>query len=101
MNKDRLPEKAKTLCDVLVNEGFAVEYDEGGSIGRRYARFDEIGTPLCITVDYITVKNDTVTIRDRESWKQVRTKADTLPKLLYNFFHNKISFRDLGSPIKS
>ena len=101
VNKDGLPEKAKSLYDVLVNEGFAVEYDEGGSIGRRYARFDEVGTPLCITVDYKTVEDNTVTVRDRESWKQVRTKADTLPKLLYDFFRNRINFKDLGSPVKS
>ncbi|MEM2130281.1 MAG: His/Gly/Thr/Pro-type tRNA ligase C-terminal domain-containing protein, partial [Candidatus Bathyarchaeia archaeon] len=74
---------------------------DGGSIGRRYARFVEIGTPLCITVDYQTIENETVTIRDRESWKQVRAKIDDLPKLLHDFFQNKLTFSNLGSPIKS
>lgn len=101
VNKDGLPEKAKNLCALLAKEGFSVEYDDGGSIGRRYARFDEIGTPLCITVDYQTIENETVTIRDRESWKQVRAKIDDLPKLLHDFFQNKLTFSNLGSPIKS
>jgi len=96
VNKDGLPEKARTLYALLVREGFSVEYDDGGSIGRRYARFDEVGTPLCITVDYQTVEDETVTIRDRESWKQVRAKIDDLPRLLYDFFRNKVTFKDLG-----
>jgi glycyl-tRNA synthetase len=100
VNKDGLPEKATSLRNLLVDEGFAVEYDEGGSIGRRYARFDEIGTPLCITIDYKTVEDETVTVRDRASWKQIRTKTDVLPRLLYDFFHYKIGFEDLGTLIK-
>ncbi len=99
VNKDGLPEKARTLYNLLLKEGFAVEYDESGSIGRRYARFDEIGTPLCITVDYQTFVDETVTIRDRETWKQVRTKDGLLPKLLNEFYHNKISFEELGLPV--
>jgi glycyl-tRNA synthetase len=99
VSKDGLPEKAIYLHNILSYEGFQVEYDEGGSIGRRYARFDEIGTPLCITVDYKTVEDETVTIRDRVSWKQVRTKTDILPKRLCDFFCCKIGFEDLGSPI--
>ena len=101
VSKGGLPEKAVHLHDLLVNEGFSVEYDDGGSIGRRYARFDEIGTPLCVTVDYKTVEDETVTVRDRTSWKQVRTKVDILPGLLCDFFHGKIGFEDLGSPTKS
>ena len=50
-----------------------VELDETGSIGRRYARADEAGVQLGITIDYETLKDDTVTIRDRDSWLQVRT----------------------------
>lgn len=47
-------------------------YDESGSIGRRYARMDEIGTPFCITVDYQTKDDDTVTVRFRDTTEQVR-----------------------------
>ncbi len=101
VSKGGLPEKALSLRDLLVDEGFLVEYDEGGSIGRRYARFDEIGTPLCVTVDYKTVEDGTVTVRDRASWKQVRAKVDVLPDLLCDFFRGKIGFEGLGSPVKS
>ena len=51
---------------------FKVEYDDGGAIGRRYRRQDEIGTPFCITIDGDTIKDDTVTIRDRDSLQQRR-----------------------------
>lgn len=99
MNKDGLTEKAIGLRKMLVNEGFLVEYDESGSIGRRYARADEIGAQLGITIDYDTLGNDTVTVRDRDSWKQVRTKIDDLAKLLHQYFENKIDFDQLGTPI--
>ena len=69
VQKDGLPEKARALYKRLIDEGFSVEYDEAGSIGKRYARFDEIGVPLCITIDYQTLKDETVTIRVRDSWK--------------------------------
>ena len=98
VSKDGLPERAKELYTPLVNEGFMVEYDEAGSIGRRYARFDEIGTPSCITVDYQTLKDETVTVRDRVSWKQVRTKIKDLPRLLHDYFRFKIDFEHLSSP---
>lgn len=96
MSKDGLPEKALEVQKMLIDEGFLVEYDESGSIGRRYARADEIGAQLGITVDYDTLGNNTVTIRDRDSWEQVRTKIEDLPKLLNQYFRGKISFGDLG-----
>ena len=60
----------------------AVVYDKGGSIGRRYARNDEIGTPMCITVDENSPKDQTVTIRDRDSTKQVRVKIKDLKSVV-------------------
>jgi glycyl-tRNA synthetase len=99
MGKDGLPEEAKELCKALADEGFIVEYDEAGSIGRRYARADEVGIPLGITVDYDTLKEGTVTVRDRDSWKQVRASIDDLPDRLHDYFLWKISFEDLGEPI--
>ena len=99
VQKDGLPERARKLYESLIEEGFSVEYDEAGSIGRRYARFDEVGTPLCITVDYQTLEDDTVTIRDRDSWEQVRSSVKDLPRLLWDFFRFKIDFNDLGYPI--
>ncbi len=99
MSKDGLDEKALELRKMLANEGFMVEYDETGSIGRRYARADEAGIPLGVTVDYETFKDDTVTIRDRDSWQQVRSKINDLPKLLKLYFENKVNFQDLGRQI--
>jgi glycyl-tRNA synthetase len=101
VSKDKLPEKALELHDSLLNEGFAAEYDEAGSIGRRYARADEVGIPLGITVDYETLKDNTVTIRDRDSWKQVRTSIKDLPELLHKYFRWKINFEDLGKPLEN
>ncbi|MCL5665765.1 MAG: His/Gly/Thr/Pro-type tRNA ligase C-terminal domain-containing protein, partial [Candidatus Thermoplasmatota archaeon] len=56
-------------------------YDDSGSIGRRYARQDEIGTPYCITVDYDSLNDRTVTIRERDSTKQIRIAADIIADL--------------------
>ena len=55
------------------------EYDEGGSIGKRYRRQDEIGTPWCVTVDHQTLEDRTVTLRDRDSLEQERVAIDELP----------------------
>lgn len=101
VSKDGLPERAVRLHKTLLDEGFIAEYDEAGSIGRRYARADEIGVPIGITVDYDTLENDTVTIRDRDSWRQVRSKIGDLPELLRKYFKRKIEFRDLGKPVES
>jgi glycyl-tRNA synthetase len=101
VSKDGLPGKAKELYKRLVDEDFLVEYDESGSIGRRYARADEVGTPLGITIDYETLENGTVTIRDRDTWKQVRTEIAGLPELLHDYFRHKIGLEDLGRPVES
>jgi glycyl-tRNA synthetase len=101
MGKDGLPEKAKQIHRTLQDEGFMVEYDEAGSIGRRYARADETGVPLGITIDYDTLKDNEVTIRDRDSWNQVKTKVDDLPHLLQSYFRWKTEFEQLGEPIKT
>jgi len=101
VSKDGLPEKALKLYKMLLDEGFAAEFDEAGSIGRRYARADEIGIPLGITVDYETLRDGTVTIRDRDSWKQVRSRIEDLPELLRKYFRGKMEFEDLGKPFES
>lgn len=71
VKKDGMPEKAQELYREL-KKHFKVEYDDGGAVGRRYRRQDEIGTPFCITIDGDTLKDDTVTIRDRDTCKQER-----------------------------
>lgn len=101
VDKDGLPEEASQVYQTLIDEGFIAEYDEAGSIGRRYARADEIGVPLGITVDYKTLEDDTVTIRDRDSWKQVRTRVKELPRLLDKYFSWEADFEDLGKPFEN
>jgi glycyl-tRNA synthetase len=101
MSKDGLDTKAKEVQKLLVGEGFMTEFDETGSIGRRYARADEAGVQLGITIDYDTLNDDTVTIRDRDSWKQVRTAIVDLPKLLHLYFEGKLKFEQLGRLIES
>jgi glycyl-tRNA synthetase len=87
LQKNKLGDKAREVKDEL-SKYFAVDYDESGSIGRRYRRQDEIGTPFCITVDFDTLEDDTVTVRDRDSMEQVRIKIDKLK----NFIEEKILF---------
>jgi glycyl-tRNA synthetase len=100
VNKDGLPEKAEEVFRILLDEGFMVNKDVSGSIGRRYARADEAGTQLGLTVDYDTVQNDSVTLRDRDSWKQVRSNLSGLSDLLHAYFRNKLNFEDLGKIIE-
>lgn len=78
VNKDGLEEKATTVYQSLQSSGLRVDYDNTGSIGRRYARADEAGVPLGITVDYETLRDDTVTVRDRDSWAQMRAEVKNL-----------------------
>jgi glycyl-tRNA synthetase len=71
VSRDGMPEKAREVYESLRGR-VPAEYDEGGSIGRRYRRQDEIGTPWGVTVDGQTLDDDTVTLRDRDSLEQVR-----------------------------
>ena len=74
--KNGLPEIAKEIVASLRRRGWMVEYDESGSIGKRYRRQDEIGTPWCVTVDFDSAEQKTVTIRDRDSMEQVKVQID-------------------------
>ena len=85
---NKLVDIAKKIDKNLRNAGIATYYDDGGTIGRRYARMDEIGTPFCITVDHETLKDNTVTVRDRDTTKQERKDQE----LLVEFLKDKISF---------
>ena len=76
-NKPDLVKKAKEIADLL-KPHFYIQYDEAGSIGRRYRRADEQGTPFCLTVDFDTLKDKAVTVRDRDTMKQERIKIDKL-----------------------
>ena len=80
-NKPEITKKAKEVYGMLKIH-FNCQYDESGSIGRRYRRQDEIGTPFCITVDFETLENDDVTVRDRDTMKQERVKISQLLDLI-------------------
>jgi len=78
-NKPQLVEKAREVYKMLKKELGQVEFDDNGNIGKRYRRQDEIGTPFCVTVDFDTVEKDnTVTVRNRDSGEQVRVKIDEI-----------------------
>jgi len=85
-NKPELVRKAREVHDSM-KELFPVVWDDRGNIGKRYYSQDEIGTPWCVTVDYQTLEDKTVTVRDRDTTKQDRVKVADLPSL----FLQKIS----------
>ena len=76
-NKEEIISKARDIFNLL-SENNKVVWDDRGNIGKRYRYQDEIGTPYCITIDYETLENDTVTVRDRDSMKQERVKIEDL-----------------------
>ena len=76
-NKKDIVKKAREVFDLL-SDSYKVVWDGRGNIGKRYRYQDEIGTPYCITVDYETLENDTVTVRDRDTMKQERVKIEDL-----------------------
>ena len=99
VTKDGLPEKAVEIHRALLGAGFAAFYDERGSVGRRYARSDEAGTPLAVTIDYDTLQDEAVTIRDRDTWGQVRTSIKDLTALLKEYYSYRAEFEDLGPAV--
>ncbi len=84
-NKPQLVEKTKEVYQML-KPHFMAQYDEQGSIGRRYRRQDEIGTPLCVTVDFESLEKKDVTVRERDTMKQERVKIDKLVEYINGFF---------------
>ena len=88
INDDALVRIATEIDITLRNQGIASFYDESGTIGRRYARMDEIGTPFCITVDHDSLNDNKVTVRDRDTTKQERKKIQNIA----SYLKQKISF---------
>jgi glycyl-tRNA synthetase len=86
-NKPELVTKAKQVFEMLQKD-FACQYDESGAIGRRYRRQDEIGTPYCVTIDFDTLDDSTVTLRDRDTMEQKRVRIDKLTHILNEEFNN-------------
>lgn len=92
MKKDGLAERAREIAEMLRKE-YTVLYSETGSIGKRYARADEIGTPYAITIDYETLKNEVVTLRYRNNGKQESLNVKELnKKIKENILKNKVEF---------
>ncbi len=87
LNKKLHSDKANEIYSVLRKE-FMTDYDESGSIGKRYRRQDEIGTPYCITIDDETLNNNTVTLRDRDTMEQITIKVDEV----VSYIQNRIKF---------
>ena len=87
LQKNKLGDKAREVY-ALLSKHFMVEYDETGSIGKRYRRQDEAGTPLCVTVDFDTLETGKVTVRDRDTMKQDVVAIDELVK----YIEEKIAF---------
>ena len=79
MTRDGLETIAREITNAFHKKGILAEYDDSGAIGRRYRRQDEIGTPFAVTVDYETKENNSVTLRDRDSMKQVQDPCDEIP----------------------
>lgn len=95
VNKDALNSVAREIHDNLRKNGIIAEYDTSGTIGRRYARSDEIGIPFAVTVDHDTLEDDTVTIRNRDNSKQVRIPIKDVYKTLKCLINLEIKFEEL------
>ncbi|MDR3102467.1 MAG: glycine--tRNA ligase [Methanocalculaceae archaeon] len=96
MARDGLDEIAHELVAELQNEGIQTEYDDAGAIGRRYRRQDEIGTPVCITIDYDTKEDVAATLRDRDSMQQVRLPLADIPRAVSLLMKGKKTFGQLA-----
>lgn len=99
MDRDVLVKPAREILDGLRSIGIRVDYDTSGSIGRRYRRNDEVGTPYCVTIDYETLEQGTVTIRDRDSMKQVKLNREQLFGALEELLAGDRKFLDAGVPV--
>jgi glycyl-tRNA synthetase len=95
MSRDGLDVIAENIAHRLHEHHILAEFDDSGAIGRRYRRQDEIGTPFCITVDYDTKEDQTVTIRDRDTMNQARVPADRLPEIISDLIEGKRSFSSI------
>jgi len=101
MDKEGLGERARDLAAELRAAGLSVNYDDSGAIGRRYRRQDEIGTPFCVTVDYETLEDGTVTVRERDSTDQLRVPVDDLDETLTALSEGDLAFADVdGEPVE-
>ncbi len=92
-NKEEIVKKAKEVQKTI--ENFDVFYDDSGSIGKRYARMDEVGVPYCITIDHQSVEDNTVTIRDRDTTEQKRVNIKDLSKIMHDLVFMGKKFKEV------
>jgi glycyl-tRNA synthetase len=97
-NDEQLIKIAKEIYSDLKKD-LHVLYDESGSVGKRYARQDEIGTPYCITIDSESEKDNSVTIRERDTTKQIRVKISNLRKIIFELINGSLKFENAGKLI--
>ena len=95
---NKLNKDTKKLYDSLKND-FVCKLDTSGSVGRRYARADEEGIPYCITFDFDSLKDKSVTIRDRDSTKQVRVKIDEIKGILRELLNSEVKMDKIGKKV--
>lgn len=98
-NKPQIVKKAREVYDLL-KEDLVCEYDESGSVGKRYARHDEIGSAFCCTIDFDSLKDKSITIRDRNTTNQIRVKIDDIKEILKKLINEEIKFEKAGKLIK-
>ena len=98
-NKDGMDTIAYTTVSTLRQLGFSVSHDDSGSIGKRYRRQDEVGTPFCVTIDHQTTLDNTATLRDRDSAQQKRIDLNSIPQLLTGLKKGTLYFEDIDSSI--
>lgn len=96
LSRDELIKPGTEIVNKLRKAGILVAFDDSGTIGRRYRRNDEIGTPYSITVDYQTLEDATVTIRDRDTMKQVRAPINDIENNVYDLIYRGKSFENAG-----
>lgn len=99
LNKEGMAEMALEIKDTLRSNGFIAEYDSSGTIGRRYARSDEIGVPFAITVDHKSLEDKTVTIRNRDDSKQYRIPLKKVPEIISDLLTSKKEFEDISKEL--
>lgn len=99
MNKPELVNIAREIFEELIDNDIETIYDKSGSVGKRYARQDEVGTPYCITIDYECIEEGdskgTVTIRDRDTTEQKRIKVSKITQIISDLVKGKNKFDDL------
>ncbi len=99
LTREELIKPANDIVRKLRSKGILVAFDDSGTIGRRYRRNDEIGTPYSITVDYQTLEDNTVTIRHRDTMEQVRAGINEIADNIYDLIYSGKSFKDAGRKV--